>query len=94
MGNLEEKIKNVIESEINVKLLEHDGWVELVRIEGDVANVRFRGACSSCGSTQDTLDTVLKPSLTAIVGICDVRMISDVSEDLLMFARSLMTHRG
>lgn len=93
LGEMKEKINQVIEEKINPKLMEHQGWIDLVDVtdELDVV-IRFRGACSGCMSNQDTLDETIMPVLKEQVPeIKSVRISSEVSPELLDLAKSLLS---
>jgi len=84
------EIEKVIEEEINPKLEDHNGWIDFVEFKNNIIYVRFRGACSSCISTYETFDKLVKPILIEkFKGIEDVEVVNDISEELIDFARSL-----
>ncbi|MGL6198839.1 MAG: NifU family protein [Lachnospiraceae bacterium] len=90
--NIKPQILEVIENEVNPKLLEHDGWIELTDVVDDKVYVRFRGACHACDSIYDTLEAEVKPPITkAVPGVVDVIIVDEVSSKLMDLARSLMT---
>lgn len=92
---LENSIIDVLEKKINPELLKHQGWVELERIVDNDVYIRFRGACSSCMSTYDTLDKTVKPELMKEVKeIKDVIIADEVSDELIELARSLFTRKS
>ena len=89
-------VEEVIDTVINPKLLEHNGWIELVDIdlEERLAVVRFRGACSGCGATKDTLkDTVLPLLRRHVKEIKRVEQTDEIDPDVWEMAKSLFTHR-
>lgn len=88
------KIEEVIETHINPKLNEHKGWVELEDITGNAVTIRFRGACSGCGSTTGTLDEIVVPHLRShFPEIHEIRVGDNVSHELVDFARTLFTSK-
>lgn len=92
LKEMENKILDVLEKKINPELLKHQGWVDLERITDNNVYVKFRGACSGCMSTHDTLNKTVKPELMkAVKEIKDVIIADEVSDELIDFARSLFT---
>lgn len=86
------EIEKVIEEEINPKLEDHNGWIDFVEFKNNIIYVRFRGACSSCMSTYETLDKLVKPILMGKFNeINDVELVNDISDELIDFARSLFS---
>ncbi len=93
-AEMENIISVVLDEKINPKLLEHQGWVELEKIVNNNVFVRFRGACRSCAITEDTLNGIVKPELmNAIEEINDVLIADEVDDELIDFARSLLTKK-
>jgi len=89
---VEEKLNHILEEDINPKLLEHHGWVELVSYEGDDVTIRFRGACSGCDANYETLEAIIKPKLKAkIPTIKNVNISDGVSEILYDFAKKILS---
>jgi len=89
---LNEKVLEVIEKEINPKLFEHQGWIELKEIVDQKVYIRFRGACHACQAIYSTLESEVKPPLLkAIDEISDVVIAEEVSEEMINYARSLFT---
>lgn len=87
------KIDAVLEDVINPKLLEHQGWVELVEIpsQGEIV-IRFRGACSGCEATQSTLNDYVIPTLREQVPeIREVYVSEGISQELYDLAKQLMS---
>lgn len=94
-GDLESRVLETIEKEINPELLKHQGWIELESITDNNVYIRFRGACHECASIYYTFHTQVKPKLLkAIPGIGDVIVADEVSDEMLSFAQSLLTHRA
>lgn len=89
------EINKVIEEKINPKLEEHKGWVEFVDFINNVIYVRFRGACSGCASTYETMDNLVKPVLSeSFKELENVEIVSEVSNDMLNFAKSLFAKKN
>ncbi len=91
MEKMKAEILEVLETKINPELLKHEGWVELEGIVDNNVYVKFRGACSGCMSTYNTLDNTIRPELIkSVKGIKDVLIADEVSDELLDFARRLL----
>jgi len=92
LKKMENNILDVLEKKINPTLLEHQGWVDLERITNNNVYIRFRGACCSCMSIYDTLNKIVKPELMkAVKEIEDVIIADEINDELIDFARSLLT---
>ncbi len=91
MMNTEEKIQQIIDEVINGQLELHGGSAKLNRFADGVAWIKFLGACSSCMSASDTLETVVKAEIMErLPEVRDVQLDTSVSEDLLDFARKIL----
>ena len=93
---LYEKIENVIDEAINPKLLEHNGFIELVDVFPDerACTVRFRGQCSGCYAINDTLKDVVIPEIRkAVREIRHVEIDDDLDDDVWEMAKGLFTHK-
>ena len=60
---MEEKIKEIIENEINPQLKMHAGGCELIDYKDGVVTVRLQGGCAGCPSSQITLLNGIAPLL-------------------------------
>ena len=58
-----EKLKEVIEKEINPQLGLHAGGCELLDVDDGVVTLRLYGGCSGCPSSQITLFNGIVPIL-------------------------------
>lgn len=92
--DVKEKIKKILDDDINLKLVLHGGGAELTSFEDGVAKIRFSGACASCMSQTDTFDRVVKASIMAgVPEVKDVVVDDSISDDLLDFARQILAGR-
>ena len=88
---MEEKIRKIIEEQINPVLGEHSGGAVLTDFTDGVVTVRLTGACSSCPSAQMTTEDVVKEVLMEeFPEIVDVKLDTSVSDELIDMARKLM----
>lgn len=58
-----EKIKEIIESEINPQLQLHQGGCELLDVDDGIVTIRMFGGCSGCPSSAITLFNGIVPIL-------------------------------
>lgn len=90
--NIKPQVQDVIENEVNPRLLKHDGWIELTDVIDHQVYIRFRGACHACASIYDTLEAEVKPQiLKAVPEISDVIIVDEVSDELIDFAKTLLS---
>ena len=88
---MEEKIRAIIEEQVNPVLGEHSGGAILLKYEDGIATVRLTGACSSCPSAQLTTEDVIKDIiLEELPEVVDVRLDTSVSDDLVDMAKKLL----
>lgn len=91
-----EKLETVIETIVNPKLMEHNGWIELAEVDLDerLAVVRFRGACAGCHAIDGTLQDTVTPLIRKNVReIRHVEVTEDIDPDVWEMAKSLFTNR-
>lgn len=88
---IEIKLNEIIEKDINPQLSSHMGGALLSAFEDGIAYIQFTGSCRGCYAADDTLENIVKPALmNKIPQLKDVVIDDSVSEDLLDFARSLL----
>ena len=89
----EENLNKVLEEQINSKLNLHSGGVVLRSLEDGVAVIKFTGACAGCYSADQTMELVVKKTLfEEFPDLKSVELDDSVDQDLLDFARKLMSH--
>jgi Fe/S biogenesis protein NfuA len=75
-GTPEERVRQVLEVQVNPAVAVHGGSAELVAVEGDTAYVRLGGGCQGCGMAAVTLrqgvETAIRAAVPEIVRITDV----------------------
>ncbi len=54
-GPVADRIRHVLETQINPSIAAHGGFAELVNVEDDTAFLRMGGGCQGCGLAQVTL---------------------------------------
>lgn len=77
-GSVEERIRQLLDGEINPMLAQHGGFAALERVEGDTAFMTMGGGCQGCGLAQLTLTEGIKatventiPEITNVIDITD-----------------------
>jgi len=86
-----ENVRNILKSQVDTVLEQHYGGAILTGIENGVAMVRLTGACASCPSAQDTIESVVKDILLPQVPeLKDVILDTSVSEDLIDMAKKIL----
>lgn len=75
-GDAREKVKQVLQRQVNPSIAMHGGRAELVSVEGDTAYLRLSGGCQGCGMASVTLargiEVAIKRSVPEIEKIVDV----------------------
>ena len=74
-GELAEKVKTVLETQINPAIASHGGVAQLVGVEGQDIYLKLGGGCQGCGMAQVTLtqgiETSLRQAIPEIGNIID-----------------------
>jgi Fe/S biogenesis protein NfuA len=78
VGTPEEKLRALLDAEINPSLAAHGGYAELQRVEDDVAYVLMGGGCQGCGLAQLTLTEGIKATIEK--RIPEIREVVDVTD--------------
>jgi Fe/S biogenesis protein NfuA len=77
-GTPEEKIRTLLEAEINPSLAMHGGYAELRSVEDDVAYLIMGGGCQGCGLAKLTLTEGIKATIEK--RIPEIREVVDVTD--------------
>ena len=86
-----DEINNAINTKIRPLLAEHNGNIELVKVNDGVAYVKLLGACSGCPSARYTMEELVSSVLKEIPEVKEVQMANPVSREMMDFARQLLT---
>lgn len=78
VGTVDEKIRMLLDVEINPSLAMHGGYAQLDRVEGDTAFVIMGGGCQGCGLAQLTLTEGIKAQIEN--RIPEIREVVDVTD--------------
>ena len=74
-GNFEDRVRQVLDEQVNPMVASHGGVVSLSRIENGELFLRFGGGCQGCGMVDVTLkqgvEVMMKESVPDIVAIHD-----------------------
>ena len=74
-GNFEDRVRQVLDEQVNPMVASHGGVVTLSRIENGEVFLRFGGGCQGCGMVDVTLkqgvEVMMKESVPDIVAIHD-----------------------
>jgi len=80
-GTPEEKVKQLLDGQINPALASHGGFAQLDKVEGEVAYVTMGGGCQGCAVSAMTLREGIARSIKeAIPEITDVQDVTDHSQ--------------
>ena len=78
VGSPEEKLRMLLDGEINPSLAMHGGFAEVDRLEGSIAYITMGGGCQGCGLAALTLTEGIKatiekriPEITEVVDVTD-----------------------
>ncbi len=90
-----ETVQALLTKVINPALATHGGQAVLTGIdEAGVVSIKLTGACASCMVATDTFENLVKKVImenAGETGITDVVQDQSVSEDLLDFARRILS---
>lgn len=86
-----DEINNAINTKIRPLLAEHNGDIELVKVNDGVAHVKLLGACSGCPSARFTMEELVSSVLREIPEVKQVQMVNPISSEMMDFARQLLS---
>lgn len=90
-NNIEEKITKILKDKVDPVLAEHYGGAILTGFEDGTVYVKLTGACATCPSAQDTIESVVGEIVMAeLKEVKAVELDTTVSEDLLDMARKIL----
>lgn len=93
MEDWRERLYEVLEQEVRPALLEHEGDLEVVSLEGGVLKIRLLGRCSGCPSARLTTEEMIAAKVKArMPEVTDVVLVQEVSEELWDFAKKVLRH--
>ena len=75
-GSVPEKIKKLLDEQINPSVAAHGGHVDLIDVKGNTAYIELGGGCKGCGMVDVTLkqgiEVLLKENVPEITEVLDV----------------------
>lgn len=77
-GPVAERVRRVLEEQINPSIAAHGGSAELVAVEEETAYLRLGGGCVGCGMASVTLSQGIEVAITEAVP--EVRHVIDVTD--------------
>jgi Fe/S biogenesis protein NfuA len=77
-GSPEERVRQVLEIQVNPAIAAHGGSADLVAVEGDTAYLRLGGGCQGCGMAAVTLKQGVESAIRAAVP--EITRIADVTD--------------
>ncbi len=77
-GDVEDRVRQVLDMVINPSIAAHGGRAELAHVEGDTAYLRLSGGCQGCGMASVTLTQGIRVALTEAVP--EIRNVADVTD--------------
>lgn len=81
LGDLTERVRAVLNAEVNPGLAQHGGKAELVAVRDGVAEMLLTGGCQGCGAAKMTLSLGIEQSLRA--KIPELQGVRDVTDHAL-----------
>jgi Fe/S biogenesis protein NfuA len=66
-GTTEDKVRQLLDQQINPALAAHGGYATLVKVDGDVAHVSMGGGCQGCAVSAMTLRDGIQAAILANV---------------------------
>ena len=85
------KVERVLDERVRPKLASHGGGVDAVGLQDGILTIRLTGCCSGCPASQMTINELVKAEvMAALPEIKDVQVDSQISPDMLEFAKRLL----
>ena len=85
------ELEKTINENIRPRLQSHGGDVQIIDIVEGVVRIKLTGACSGCPSADLTTKAFIEEELKKNFSwVHEVRIINEVSEDLLEMARKIL----
>lgn len=88
-----EQVEKIMDAEVRPQLKEHNGDVEVLSCEDGICRIRLLGQCSGCPSARLTTEELIgKAVMEKLPQIKDVVLVQETSQELLSFAKKLLSH--
>jgi Fe/S biogenesis protein NfuA len=77
-GPVADRIKQLLDQQINPAIASHGGFAELVAVEDDTAYLRLGGGCQGCGLAQVTLGQGIEVAI--LEAVPEIKHVVDVTD--------------
>ena len=77
-GPVAERVKTILETQVNPAIASHGGMAELVAVEDDTVYLRLGGGCQGCGMATVTLSQGIEATL--LQAVPEIKRIVDVTD--------------
>lgn len=92
---MQENIEQIIDQFIRPHLLKHYGDMQVINFNDGVLKIKLMGQCSNCPSSKYTVENIIENELKKYVSeFKDVVLINGVSEELLNFAKMILSNEN
>lgn len=86
-----QQVNEVIASNVRPLLKTHHGDVEVIAVADGIVSIKLTGACSGCPhsdiTTKEMIENIL---ISSIEGIEAVKLIREIDESIIDFAKSIL----
>ena len=91
---LRNDVERVILEDISPIIENHGGIINIKSIKDGIVTITLEGKCNNCPSAQITTEEIVKEKLIETLGekIVDVKLHSEVSDELWDFAKKILNH--
>ncbi len=92
---MQEKIEQILDIYVRPQLLKHYGDIKIIDFTNGILKVKLVGQCSNCPSSIYTVEDIVENQLKEhLPEIEEVELIHEVSEELLDFARRILSNEN
>lgn len=92
---MQEKIEQVLDIYVRPQLSKHYGDIKIIDFTNGILKVKLLGHCSNCPSSIYTVEDIVENQLKEhFPEIEKVELINEVSEELLEFARRILSNEN
>lgn len=86
-----DRVEEIIAVKVRPYLQEHNGDIQLIKVEDGIVEVRLLGACSGCPAAKFTLEEIVESQLKEnLPEVKKVVIADNISEDMLAFAKQFL----
>lgn len=92
---MQEKIEQILDIYVRPQLSKHYGDIKIINFSKGTLKVKLLGQCSNCPSSIYTVEDIVEKHLKEhIPEIEKVELVNEVSEELLDFARRILSNEN